>query len=264
MTCSESQKRVDPFLDNEVDLTTAQEMQGHLEGCSACESFVADRLALRHCLQTPALRFIPTADLRSQIRARLQKETRPSSVHFNWLQRLQFPNWILPTLAGAAAVLIFWFGSATFFSQVRSSSGTQYTLSEQLVSNHLRSLVGDHLFDVASSDQHTVKPWFAGKLNFSPPVFDFSDQGFKLIGGRLDYVGDQEVAAVVFQHKKHYIDLFVWPGNQSNPSVDAILQKEGFNLYGWKANGLTMWAVTDAEPEALKTFVELEKQRIGE
>jgi anti-sigma factor RsiW len=122
----------------------------------------------------------------------------------------------------------------------------------------------DHLFDVASSDQHTVKPWFAGKLNFSPPVFDFSDQGFKLIGGRLDYVGDQEVAAVVSQHKKHCINLFVWPRNQSSPLPDRILQKEGFNLYGWDANGLTMWAVTDAEPEALKTFVELEKQRMTE
>ena len=109
-----------------------------------------------------------------------------------------------------------------------------------------------------------MKPWFAGKLNFSPSVFDFSEQGFKLIGGRLDYVGDQEVAAVVFQHKKHYINLFVWPRNQSSPLPDTILQKEGFNLYGWDANGLTLWAVTDAEPEALKTFVDLEKQRTAE
>jgi anti-sigma factor RsiW len=264
MTCSESQKHVDPFLDNEVDLATAQEMQRHLEECPACESFVADRLALRHCLQTPELRFVPTVDLRSRIHAQLQKEIRPPSAHFNWLQRLQLPNWVLPTLAGAAAVLIFWFGSATFLSQVQSSSGTHNTLSEQLVSNHLRSLVGDHLFDVASSDQHTVKPWFAGKLNFSPPVFDFSDQGFKLIGGRLDYVGGQEVAAVVFQHKKHYINLFVWPRNQSTPLPDTILQNEGFNLYGWVANGLTLWAVTDAEPGALKTFVNLEKQRMAD
>jgi anti-sigma factor RsiW len=264
MTCSEFQKRFDPFLDNEVDLATAQEMQRHLEECSACEPLVADRLALRGCLQTPELRFVPPADLRSRIDAQVHKEIRTASAHFNWLPRLQFLDWMLPTLAGAAAVLIFWFGSATFLSQVPISSGTHNTLIEQLVSNHLRSLVGDHLFDVASSDQHTVKPWFAGKLNFSPSVFDFSEQGFKLIGGRLDYVGDQEVAAVVFQHKKHYINLFVWPRNQSSPLPDTILQKEGFNLYGWDANGLTLWAVTDAEPEALKTFVDLEKQRTAE
>src|ERR1700740_343812 len=114
MTCSESQKRVDPFLDNEVDLATALEMQRHLEECSACESFVADRLALRHFLQTPELRFVPTVDLRRRIHAQLQKEIRPPSAHFNWLQRLQFPNWILPTLAGGAAVLIFLFWFAPF------------------------------------------------------------------------------------------------------------------------------------------------------
>jgi anti-sigma factor RsiW len=188
MTCSEFQKRIDPFLDNEVDLATAQEMQRHLEECADCETFFAARLALRQRLQTPELRFLPAADLRSEIHAQLQKEIRPPLAHFNWLPRLQFPNWILPTLAGAAAVLVFWFGSTTFLSPVRSSNGANNTLIEQLVSNHLRSLVGNHLFDVASSDQHTVKPWFAGKLNFSPPVFDFSEQGFKLIGGRLDYL----------------------------------------------------------------------------
>jgi anti-sigma factor RsiW len=264
MTCSEFQKRFDPFLDNEVDVATAQERQRHLEECSACEPFVTDRLALRHCLQTPELRFVPTADLRSRIHARLQKEIRPPSAHFNWLPRLQFPNWILPTLAGAAAVLIFWFGSAPFLSQLRSSNGANSALIEQLVSNHLRSLAADHLFDVASSDQHTVKPWFAGKLNFSPPVYDLSGQGFKLIGGRLDYVGNIEVAAVVFQHQKHYINLFVWPQSQSNPLPDTIFQREGFNLYGWEADGLTIWAVTDAAPETLKAFVQLEKQRMAE
>jgi hypothetical protein len=139
MTCSEFQKRIDPFLDNEVDLATAQEMQRHLEECAACETFFPSRLALRQCLQTPELRFVPAADLRSEILAQLLKEIRPPSVHFNWLPRLQFPNWILPTLAGATAVLIFWFGSATFLSHLRSSNGANNTLIGQLVSNHLRS-----------------------------------------------------------------------------------------------------------------------------
>jgi anti-sigma factor RsiW len=264
MTSSEFQKRVDPFLDNEVDLATAQEMQRQLEECADCETLFAARLALRHCLQSPELRFVPPEALRKKIHAQLREQIRSPSANFNWLLRLQFPNWILPTLAGAAAVLVFWFGSGTFPSPVRSSNGENNTLIEQLVSNHLRSLVGSHLFDVASSDQHTVKPWFAGKLNFTPPVFDFSDQGFKLIGGRLDYLGNEEVAAVVFQHQKHYINLFVWPQNQSSHLADTILKQDGFNLSGWQADGLTIWAVTDAAPETLKTFVELEKQRMAE
>ena len=264
MNCSELQECIDRFVDNEVDLATAQKIQRHLDECAGCEGCFASRLALRHCLQTPQLRLVPMADLRARIHAQLQKEIYPPSTHFNWLPRFQFPNWMLPTLAGAAAVLIFWFGAAPFLSQLRSSNGANSSLIEQLVSNHLRSLAADHLFDVASSDQHTVKPWFAGKLNFSPPVFDLSGQGFKLIGGRLDYVGDIEVAAVVFQHQKHYINLFVWPQNQSSHLTDTILQKDGFNLSGWEADGLTIWAVTDAAPETLKTFVELEKQRMAE
>ena len=184
MNCSELQECIDRFLDNEVDLATAQEIQRHLDECAACEEFFASRLALRRCLQTPEVRFVPTAGLRGQIHAQLRKEIRPPSTHFNWLPRFQFPNWMLPTLAGAAAVLIFWFGSAPFLSQLRSFNGANSALIGQLVSNHLRSLAADHLFDVASSDQHTVKPWFAGKLNFSPPVFDLSGQGFKLIQKR--------------------------------------------------------------------------------
>ena len=94
----------------------------------------------------------------------------------------------------------------------------------------------------------------------SDPVYDFSDQGFKLIGGRLDYMRKNEIAAVIYQHRQHYINLFVWPSQPGQPP-DIITQKEGYNLYGWTAHGLTLWAVTDAEPETLKAFVELEKQR---
>jgi len=124
----------------------------------------------------------------------------------------------------------------------------------------MRSLLPDHLIDVVSTDQHTVKPWFAGKLSFSPPVYDLSSQGFKLIGGRLDYLGNQEIAAVVFQHGHHYINLFVWPKSESTYPADTLVQKEGFNIIGWEANGLTMCAITDAAPDTLKTFVDLQKK----
>jgi anti-sigma factor RsiW len=164
-------------------------------------------------------------------------------------------------LAGAAAVLLLWFGSNVFLTANRSANSIVATVTGQLVSDHMRSLLANHLIDVVSTDQHTVKPWFAGKLNFSPPVYDFSDQGFKLIGGRLDYLENQEIAAVVFQHRQHYINLFVWPKSQSTSFPDTSLQKEGFNLYGWEANGLTLWAITDADPESLKAFVDLQRQK---
>jgi anti-sigma factor RsiW len=264
MTCTEFQERIDPFLDNEVNLETAQEMQAHIEQCQACGSLFTDRLAIRRCLQNPEFRYRPAPGLPDRIHRALLNEigtdNQPSSSSIDWLSRLRLPNWLLPAAAGAAAVLILWAGLAVLSSRVSPTVEPGAGLTEQLVSNHLRSLVGNHLMDVVSTDQHTVKPWFAGKLSFSPPVFDFSDQGFKLIGGRLDYLGKNEIAAIVYQHRQHYVNLFVWPG-QAGHAQEVATQKEGYNLYGWTAHGLTLWAVTDAAPETLKSFVELVKQQ---
>jgi anti-sigma factor RsiW len=265
MTCGDFQDHIDPFLDNELGLTESQEIQRHLEQCPSCETLYATRLAVRQSLQKPELRFVPTAGLRDQIHAELLKEVRPAQARRpSWLPTFQFPNWLLPALAGAAAVLLVWLGSKAFLTSNRSPELFAGTITGQLVSDHLRSLLGNHLIDVVSTDQHTVKPWFAGKLTFSPPVFDLSDQGFKLIGGRLDYLGNQEIAAVVFQHRQHYINLFVWPKSPSTHLPDATLQKDGYNLHGWEANGLTMWAVTDADLDTLKSFVGLQKQKQAE
>jgi anti-sigma factor RsiW len=261
MTCDELHEHIDPFLDNELGLAEAQKIQQHLEQCPNCESLYTSRLAVRDALQKPEMRFLPEADLRDQIHGELLKQIRPPARRAWRLPSFEFPSWVLPGLAGAAAVLLFWFGSNIFLTANRTSNGVLATVTAQLVSDHMRSLLGNHLIDVVSTDQHTVKPWFAGKLNFSPPVYDFSDQGFKLIGGRLDYLGDQEIAAVVFQHRQHLINLFVWPKSESTSFPDTSLQKEGFNLYGWEANGLIMWAVTDAAPDTLKSFVDLQRQK---
>jgi anti-sigma factor RsiW len=263
MTCDELHQRIDPFLDNELGLAEAQQVQEHLDQCPDCGALYSARLAIRQALQKPEVRFIPDSDLREQIHAKLLKEIRPAGRPARQLRVIQFPTWLWPSLAGAAAVLVLWFGSNLVLTPKRPADNFLATVTSQLVSDHMRSLLANHLIDVVSTDQHTVKPWFAGKLSFSPPVYDLSDQGFKLIGGRLDYLGNQEIAAVVFQHRQHYINLFIWPKNASGNLSEATLQKEGFNLYGWEANGLTMWAVTDADPDALKTFVDLQKQKQG-
>jgi anti-sigma factor RsiW len=261
MTCEELHQQLDPFFDNELGLAEAQKVQEHLEQCTACEEAYAVRLAFRQALQKPEVRFAMPDDLRAQIRGELSKKI-PRRRRRTWtVPAFQLPNWLFPSLAGAAAVLAVWFGSNLFLNGTRSPSGLLATVTTQLVSDHMRSLLPDHLIDVVSTDQHTVKPWFAGKLSFSPPVYDLSEQGFKLIGGRLDYLGNQEIAAVVFQHQKHYINLFAWPKTDLVRFPDTTLQKEGFNVYGWEANGLIMWAVTDAAPDALKTFVDLQKQQ---
>jgi anti-sigma factor RsiW len=260
MTCDELHQQLDPFFDNELGLAEAQKVQEHIEQCAACEEAYAARLAVRQALQKPEVRFATPDDLRSQIQFELSKQVRSADRRIRLLPAFQFPNWLLPSFAGAAAVLAVWFGLNIFRTENRSSNGLLATVTAQLVSDHMRSLLPDHLIDVVSTDQHTVKPWFAGKLSFSPPVFDLSNQGFKLIGGRLDYLGNQEIAAVVFQHEHHYINLFVWPKNESMSPPGTLVQKEGFNIIGWEANGLTMCAITDAAPDTLKTFVELQKK----
>jgi anti-sigma factor RsiW len=264
MTCAEFEEQLDPFFDNELGLAEAQKIQQHLEQCPTCEAIYASRLAVREALQKPEVRFTPPGDLHDQIRGELSKQVRPAPRNIWRRPAFQLTNWFLPALAGAAAVLLLWLGSTVFQTPNRPANSLLATVTAQLVSDHMRSLLPDHLIDVVSTDQHTVKPWFAGKLSFSPPVYDLSDQGFKLIGGRLDYLGNQEIAAVVFQRRQHYINLFVWPKTESAQVTDTLLQKEGFNMYGWEANGLIMWAVTDADPAALKTFVELQKKEQGE
>jgi anti-sigma factor RsiW len=261
MTCDELHEHLDPFFDNELGLAEAQKVQQHLEQCTSCEEAYAARLAVRQALQKPEVRFMPPGDLSTQIHVELSRQIHPVPQRSWRLPTFQFPSWLVPALAGAAAVLAMWFGSNIFLNANRPLNSLLATVTSQLVSDHMRSLLPDHLIDVVSTDQHTVKPWFAGKLSFSPPVYDLSDQGFKLIGGRLDYLGNQEIAAVVFQIRQHYINLFVWPKSEYAYLSDTAFQKEGFNMYGWEANGLTMCAITDASPDTLKTFVDLQKQK---
>jgi len=124
-----------------------------------------------------------------------------------------------------------------------------------LVDSHVRSLEGDHLLDVASTDQHTVKPWFDGKLDFAPPVLDLADQGYPLIGGRLDYVGSRNVAALVYQSRKHYINVFVWPDDGTEAKAPEFTSRQGYNVICRSNGGMQLCGVSDVNSEDLRQFM---------
>jgi len=155
--------------------------------------------------------------------------------------------------------------AASFVLAIVLSSGTtwyvtaanqQGQIAEEVLASHVRSLLVDHLTDVASSDQHTVKPWFAGKLDVSPPVIDLAAHGYPLIGGRLDYLNQRQVAALVYRHQQHVINLFVWAQSGRAPAPRPPAEIQGYNLRRWQEGDLTFWAISDLNPGELDEFVQ--------
>jgi anti-sigma factor RsiW len=168
---------------------------------------------------------------------------------WRWTWSWNRPAWLAPFAAAALVTVV----TLHFWTQ----HWTEDQRVQEVVSSHVRSLMVNHLTDVASSDQHTVKPWFNGKLNFSPPVVDPATEGFPLIGGRLDYVGDDPAAALVYQRRKHYINLFISPANRTATTKEELFTRHGYNLLHWLQAGMEYWAVSDVNKSDLQQFVQL-------
>ena len=255
MNCQEIAALKHAYADRELDLVRATEIERHLSGCRACSQAYENIRALSSALKSSDLYFEAPAHLKKRIRASLGAENKnaPTSQRSNaptlfWWQWLK---WATP-IAGTALITLL---LATSF--IRPS--TDERLAQEVTANHLRSLMANHLTDVVSSDQHTVKPWFAGKIDFSPPVKDLSAQGFPLVGGRLDYLQDRPVAALVYQRNQHKINLFIWPATRSANTAEKPAVRRGCNLIHWNESGMTFWAVSDLNPAELREFAKLLK-----
>jgi anti-sigma factor RsiW len=252
MNCEEILTLLDAYFDNELDLAKTIAIQEHLRTCASCRSQYELRVALRSRLDDLDLRYATPNDFADQIRKSLALSSRPSR------KILSFPvvAWI-PAAVAAAAV----FGAFVYANIGRLIPSETPSLVAEVASDHIRSLIGTHLIDVESSDQHTVKPWFAGKVDFSPPVRDFADEGFKLVGGRLDYVKGNNVAVLVYRFKNHYVSLFICRERTPEAAPEQkSFDYQGYNLVYWNANGLDCWAVSDAAPGALHEFVKIQRE----
>ena len=270
MNCEEATKLMDGYLDGELDPITSQTIEQHLRECTKCDQTYKTHGSLIRTIGKATPYYKAPAELRERIQSSLRdeiaerpmrnvardaqplfsrKQPKPRAVLFGtpW-------NWLSLSGLSLAAAIIF---AAIIFSNLAPQlrrPGADQLLATQLIASHVRSLMANHLTDVASSDQHTVKPWLDAKLDFAPPVVDLSSEGFPLAGGRLDYLDDRPVAALVYGRRKHFINLFVWPAASDEAKAPRTITREGYQLLHWADSDFNYWAVSDVNEKDLQTF----------
>jgi anti-sigma factor RsiW len=265
MNCDEARTLLPAYGDGELDLPRTLAMEQHLEGCAECGAALRSQRALRQ-----AVRSVPYHRASEALRARLRAQlpglpeaqapatpqlaataasvTLPVSAATS-RRRRDWSRWAMPIAASLAL--------AVGLNLMLASQRAGDALRDELIAGHVRSLQAEHLSDVVSTDQHTVKPWFNGKLDYAPPVRDLAQHDFPLVGGRLDYIEHRQVAALIYRSRKHAINLYVWP------AVDGELApqrqgNQGYNLVHWRHQGMEYWAVSDLNAQELQKFADLQ------
>ena len=231
------------YVDGELDLANAREAERHLESCADCRATERAIRALREALTSDWPAYRAPARLRRNVRAALRREAKS-------MRQTLSPWFIFATGAAFAAVIV----AAALFQTTRPARSN--AIVDQVVANHVRSLLAAHLVDVVSSDQHTVKPWFDGKIDFAPVVRDLSADSFPLVGRRLDYLDGKTVVALVYQRNKHPINLFITPAPGNRDTLPTVETRRGYNIFSWTHGEMNYWAVSDLNQAELRQFIE--------
>jgi len=252
VNCSEVRTFLHGYVDSELDLVRHLEIEDHLGTCDACSQIYRAQVVLRSALKSDELYFTAPAHLERQVRMAAQRTERKP-----WLPRLLTREWI-----GAAAAAAVVLALAVLVGPMLSRPTLTERTAQDIVSAHIRSLMPGHLTDVVSSEQHTVKPWFAGKLDFSPPVNDLSGDGFPLVGGRLDYAARRPVAALVYRRGAHLVNLFVWPSASTGDLAETADARQGYNMLYWTRRQTNFWAISDLNTTELRQFARLVQDRL--
>jgi anti-sigma factor RsiW len=250
LNCNDAKSLIHGYVDGELDLVKSLEVEEHIQECPACAHALGDLYALRAALNKNSLYYHAAPGLVRRVQSSIRATSpagRAPRVHLRHL------------LAVAASMALVAAGGLALVRVLAARSAEAF-LTQELVESHVRSqMLPSHRLDVASSDPHTVKPWFEGKLDFSPPVKDLVDQGFPLVGGRLDYLHNRPVAALVYQRRKHSINLFIWPSAPGSETTSTRVTRQGYHLLQWTQSGMTFWTVSDLNERELQDFVNLIK-----
>jgi anti-sigma factor RsiW len=241
MTCDEAEILLHALIDGELDAGHAREVEAHIATCPRCAAELAAYRDISKAVAGADLRYTAPPELRRRIEASLPQTRAPS-------RRAVLRGFAMGSAVSAIA--------ATGLVAIVLRGDDEARIQSEVVSAHLRSLQAGHLTDVLSTDQHTVKPWFNGKLDVAPPVVDLTAQGFTLIGGRLDYVDTRPIGAIVYRRRSHVINLFVAQTASTERRAARIETLQGFNIRRWSERGLNYWAVSDIGADELAEFGE--------
>ena len=247
MTHPDVEAQLDAYLDGELAAVDARELEAHIAQCADCARFRDGRLALRAAIKARVPAFQAPHALREGVRAALKTTARRSL----W-------GWWRPLALAASLAVVAVVAVGSWRLALQRAAGE--ALADDVLTSHVRSLMPGHLTDVLSSDQHTVKPWFNGRLDFSPPVYDFAGRGYPLIGGRLEYVDGRSVAALVYGRRQHVISVLLWPTGRGPTAAAATQTRQGYHLLHWTAPDYTYWAVSDLALAELQDFAQMVQQ----
>jgi len=254
LSCQKAQELIHGYVDGELDLVRSLEVEQHIHECEICARAYRSQTTLRSFVKNDSFYYPAPEKLKKRIQSSLRKEAKSEVTQraFGW-------RWLT---VGASLAFMLLVGVVAWRLAPRSirPSGDEL-LAQEVVSDHVRSLqMPGHLTDVLSSDQHTVKPWFDGKVNFAPPVKDFASQDFRLYGGRLEYLNNRTVATLIYQRRLHYINLYIWPSEQAGSTDENAIQRQGYNMIHWTGSGMNFWAISDLNSVELHEFARLVQQ----